>query len=129
RGQRAEVDGVIAALMERNAPRAVIDELHARLLMANGQWSEAAASLEKTQSMLTGDANALAQIKVLLGLCHEKRGEPDRALGAYKQALAINPQFTAGHVGAGDALLALGRAEDALEEYRGVLLQVPEVGA
>src|SRR5207237_8722579 len=97
RGDEEEVKLMITALQERHAPVALINELNARVLMAKGQWTEAAAILEKTQGMVVGDAFAEAQLNRLVGYCHEKRGEPDRALSAYKQALTADPGLIAAH--------------------------------
>src|SRR5437588_625355 len=62
RGDEEEVKQMITALQERHAPVALINELNARVLMAKGQWTEAAAILEKTQGMVAGDAFAEAQL-------------------------------------------------------------------
>jgi tetratricopeptide (TPR) repeat protein len=55
-----------------------------------------------------------------------KRGDNVQAIAHYEQAVRLNPQYAAALRMLGDALLALGRADEACARYRQALASEPE---
>ncbi|HEV3116631.1 MAG TPA: tetratricopeptide repeat protein [Gemmataceae bacterium] len=129
RGDKEEARNILNTLVQANAAQAGIDDLNARLLIAQGQWKEATNLLENSAAMLAASTPAGADLSYLLGQCYEKRGEPDRALSAYKNALAVEPGLTPARAGVASSLLALGRSEEALREYKEIVAEMPELGS
>ncbi|TMQ35259.1 MAG: tetratricopeptide repeat protein [Planctomycetota bacterium] len=125
---RDQVDEVVKQLLENHAPEPVLHELHARTLMGNRQWAEAALLLEKMMALSGSTMNGGAEVYFLLGQCYENHNEPDRALNAYRQAVTVDPGMTRARAGAAGALLALGRPDDALAEYQSILHRDASVG-
>lgn len=72
------------------------------------------AALEK---LLDGPRdNAL--LRFSLGNAYQKAGEPARAAGYFRDAIARDPHYSAAFKGLGRALLDAGEAEAALAAYR-----------
>jgi tetratricopeptide (TPR) repeat protein len=60
------------------------------------------------------------------GVTHFERGEPRRAAGEFERALALRPDWTRALVNLGDARLALGEVEGAIEAYRRAVTVAPD---
>lgn len=60
-----------------------------------------------------------AELLLLTGIAHARRGEHEEALDPLVRAVAIDPRgrFGQGYLVAGDALRALGRNEEAIDAY------------
>jgi len=82
-------------------------------LSAEGKIEEAAASLD--EAVRRDPANPLGLHAQ--GLIALKQNQADRALLAFDKALAARKDFTGAMLGRGDALLALGKGEQAVEAY------------
>jgi len=82
-------------------------------LSAEGKLEEAAASLD--EAVRRDPANPLGLHAQ--GLIALKQNHADRALLAFDKALAARKDFTGAMLGRGDALLALGKGEQAVEAY------------
>ena len=76
----------------------------------NGRSDEAAAAYRKA---LAGD-QPLPGAWLALGDLEQGRGRPRAALNAYRRALEIRPEDATLHLRCGEALLALGLADEAL---------------
>ena len=61
---------------------------------------------------------ALNYTAVANGNALEDRGEDDRALAVYRQAVAIAPTYPRGHMNIGNVLRKLDRPDEAVEAYR-----------
>lgn len=72
------------------------------------------AQLEK---LLDGPRDG-ALLRFSLGNEYLKAGQPERAAGYYRDALARDPHYSAAFKGLGKALLEAGQAEAALATYR-----------
>jgi len=116
-----EAAEIVQHLRDSQASQAVLDELAARQHMYQGQWSQAAQLLESVRGRFTGQPSEANRLDYLLGNCYENLGEPDRALIAYRQALAEAPETTDAQAGLASALLALGKPDEAIVEYQRVL--------
>src|SRR5208282_6281482 len=104
-----EAAEIVQQLRDSQASQAVLDELAARRHMYQGQWSQAAQLLESVRGRFTGQPSEANRLDYLLGNCYENLGEPDRALIAYRQALAEAPETIDAQAGVASALLALGK--------------------
>jgi tetratricopeptide (TPR) repeat protein len=52
-----------------------------------------------------------------LAQCYLKEHKPEAAEGEYRQALSLDEKLIRAHYGLGQALLALGRTEEARREF------------
>src|SRR5262249_35503366 len=87
-GDVAEATAVIARLQKANAPGALVAFLTGRVLMQQGQWSEAVRKLEAARAEDGLGPGWTAQAELELGRCHEQLGEPARQGEAYRRAVA-----------------------------------------
>jgi cellulose synthase operon protein C len=123
-----QIDEIVKALEAGHAPRTVLEELQARLLIRKEEWSQALTILARLRPLTAADPEFSGQINYLIGFCHDQRGEPDRALAAYRQAALDNPRLLQARLAGAAALMALGRFDEALVEYRALLPEEPAVG-
>ena len=146
KGRQSAVWTLGNLLLEAKRPREsrlLIDRLHAegyapwmvayldaRLLMGEGQWREAATTLQGLRSDLKKWPSWLRQACLRLNLCYWQLGDPERQVGACRDAVTADPLSAPAHYELASALLAAGRLDDALKEYRVMirLRQVPPAG-
>jgi len=114
----AQADALVAALEERVPALTTALVERGELALAQGDSAAAAASFERALTMVPGHAAAregharaatLDQVLALLGQAagNEQRGDIDKALAAYRQALAID----AAAPGAASALQRIEREQ------------------
>jgi tetratricopeptide (TPR) repeat protein len=70
-----------------------------------------------------------ADLRVDLGHVYHNHSLYEEALGQYRTALEIDPQFAAAHYDSGLAWLALGQTEPARQAFQAALDLAPECGA
>lgn len=99
--------------------------LEGRLLMAKGKWFEAIAALEAGRSLAQGQNALQVTANLALATCHECLGDTDLQLAAYQRALVENRNSTEARAGVAKALLACGRLDAALPEFRRVANALP----
>lgn len=80
-------------------PEAYPDYLEARVMMANSKWLQAARTFEKYQSYMANFPSLGVELNVMLGLCREKLGQDELAMGAFSQALQLEPENTMADLG------------------------------
>jgi Tfp pilus assembly protein PilF len=124
-GETEEVATVLADMRQRRFAPAALDYLDARLLAHKQQWAEAARLFERSRPLLEGTAELTQRLDFQLGQCYEQLGEPTQQLTAFRRVVAHDPLSIAGRVGVCTALTALGRTDDAIEQYR-LLLKQPQ---
>ncbi len=61
-----------------------------------------------------------------LGNAYSKLGQHGKALFYYRQAVAINPNYSASQMDIGNELAALGKIDAAIQHYTGILHQFPD---
>jgi tetratricopeptide (TPR) repeat protein len=89
-----------------------------RLYAQGERWRDLVEILTRQAEQL-GDASQVVPLYVRAGeVFEDKLGEPDRALRAYKQALALKPDFLPALVALGRLAPRLGRWDDLVEMYR-----------
>jgi cellulose synthase operon protein C len=123
----------IAKLKSEPIRPEVMEFLDACLLVANSKWSAGARALSRVHSAL-----AAAEFKemakralILLGRCHERLGNTDQRLDAYRAAVAIDlyadPLWVTARMGYAASLVAMDKIDEALDEYRLILQR--DIGA
>jgi tetratricopeptide (TPR) repeat protein len=110
-----------AALFVQDGPRDP-----ARFAEAGG-WPEAARRLEAAAVALADSerpqwADLAKRAYLLLGRCYEQLGNPDQRSTAYRRAVDLarpgDPLDVPARLGLAEALAAMNRLDDAIEEYR-----------
>lgn len=82
--------GVGAQVVKARAPQGEVQLRQAQAYMRSGDYSHAAALLEKV-----AEANPdSAQLQAYLGYAYERNNERDKAIAAYHRALKLNPNFS-----------------------------------
>jgi tetratricopeptide (TPR) repeat protein len=71
----------------------------------------------------------LALAHANLGACWQAKGQPDEAINACNQALALDPNCAIAHSNLGTALLEKGRLDEAIKECRKALALNPRLAA
>jgi tetratricopeptide (TPR) repeat protein len=115
-GQQAPAGAVITRLARGGSPLAQAGYWEARLRMQDQQWTEAARLLEEARARLAVTPEWLKPIELALGQCHEQLGDRDRALAAFRRAVALDPSSVPARYGLGVALLEAGRVSEAVGE-------------
>ncbi len=102
------------------APR--LDYLEARIQVREGRWSEASQMLQKIRpDMASRSPEMEAQSLLMQAQCHERLGNPEQALLAYREAQKLDPLSVPARFGAGLMLLTLGSPDDAATEFQRLL--------
>jgi tetratricopeptide (TPR) repeat protein len=117
-GQREEARQVLGRLRESGFSPAWLAYFEARLLFGDGQWGKAAGLLERAAAQLTEPPELASQVQRYLGQCYEQLDDPDRELTAYRRAITLDPSAMLAHFRLASALLALGRTDEAVGEFR-----------
>ena len=99
------------AASKTHATDASIHMLLARALLEQGRTLDAAKSLEIAVQIDT----RMSEAWTLLGGIHLNAKQYEKARIAYERAVEENPKNTAGYVGLGRSMLALGRADSAVD--------------
>lgn len=125
--QRDDLAGAekeIVALRSHAAPEVYVNDLKARILMKKEDWLAASQLLEDLRLLVAQQPDFAFQVEFHLGSCYEHQRLPDRALECYEQALRLkpdSPDAVRARRGKASALLALGKPDEALAEFRQVL--------
>jgi tetratricopeptide (TPR) repeat protein len=114
----ADAEKEIAALRQASLAPGAIDYLRARVDICRGNWSKAAQVLERVRPKLERSPEVTAQLNLYLGQCYEQLDDPIRRLGAYEQAVALDPQSVAARLGLGSARGSMGHLDLALKDFR-----------
>jgi tetratricopeptide (TPR) repeat protein len=99
-------------------PKPPLAYLDARLLVQQGEWFEASRRLEAIRPALTEFPEISKQADFRLGQCYEQLGRTDQQLTAFRRATGVDSRWIPARLGVASALLATGRLDEALEEYR-----------
>jgi tetratricopeptide (TPR) repeat protein len=120
--QMAKTTAVLADLRRANLDRGRLDLLTGRIAVAKGHWPEAVRSLERALPFLAGFPALLDQADQYLAGSYEQLDEPDKVINAYARIVLRNPASIAARLRLANAQAAAGRYEDALTEYRQIVL-------
>lgn len=122
--QVEQAQKAMAELAKTSMSPAALDYLQARIHIIEARWNEAARLLERRRDLLASSAELARQTDLLLSQCHEHMNEPEMQRADYSRMVSRDPLSVQGRLGLASSLLALGRTEDALEQYRR-LIQLP----
>jgi tetratricopeptide (TPR) repeat protein len=124
-GQVQEAQRVIRRVRDSGgAPVAAC--LVGRLAMRRQAWGEARRTLEAARPGSLRWPELSRDLNSSLAECYARLGNPDQQLEAYRTALEADPTCLPARRSYAAALLALGRADEAVEEYRNLANRVPE---
>ncbi len=104
------------------------DFLQARLAMQLGNWAEAKGLLEDIRKQRIRNPGLLQHTNLLLAKCYDKLGNLDLEYQACTEALVSDKQWLPGHQALASCLAAMGKTEEAIQEYR-LLVQWQVPGA
>lgn len=119
-----EARPVMTELAKTNMTPAAGDYLQARIHMIQARWHEAAKLLERRRDLFAATPELARQTDLLLAQCHEHMSEPAMQLADYGRLVVRDSSSLQGRLGLAGSLVALGRHEDALEQYRRIV-QLP----
>ena len=100
--------------------------LEARVLVAEGRWTEAKAKLEQVRPVVLGNGELVRQVDLYLGQCHAQLNEYDAQLEVNRRILNEAPDSLAARAGAAQALVSSGKTAEALEELETIAAALPE---
>jgi predicted Zn-dependent protease len=127
-GQAAEVRELLAWLRGHTPPAGLGEYLEGRLLMLDGQWAEAIDKLLIARARLGLASEWTSNVCANLGRCHERLGDGELQLAAYRDAVVLNAGNVPARLELSKALLALRLPEEASLELRH-LTSLPEAPA
>ena len=116
--QLSEAELTLEKLRRTGYPKPPITYLEARILVENGQWFDGSRRLESIRAALVGWPDLSKQADYHLGQCYEQLGRSDLQLTAFRRASGVDARWVPARLGVAGALLASGRVDEALEEYR-----------
>jgi tetratricopeptide (TPR) repeat protein len=126
----AEAKARVEQLRAHDVAKPLLEYLEARMLFVQDDWHNAARKLETLRPLLeklaksdarrTVLAQVMKQTDILLGRCYSQLGDADQQYGAYKRLLSQDPESLPAALGMADALLAMGKLDEALKAYRDV---------
>jgi tetratricopeptide (TPR) repeat protein len=123
-GSDKEAAAAINQVKEIDPPPGAVDYLTARLQMTRENWSTAAQGLERVRPLFEMTPDLLEQVDLYLGRCYQQINEPPAQLAAFGRVLARDPSSLPARLGLAAAQEALGRTDEALEQYR-QLMKLP----
>jgi cellulose synthase operon protein C len=124
-GKPEEARELIGTL-NAGGPSVAGDFLKARLDFVDGKFGPCVALLEDRRKQLAASPELARETDRLLGLCYERLGNPDQQLAAYRRVLEQDPSWPPARLGKASALLAVGKPDEALVEYRAMVDRAPE---
>ena len=116
-----EARATIEQLRELKAPPVYTEYLKALLEFRRAAWFQAHLTLEAMLPLLPEAPELAARCYLLLAQCYAQMGAVDDQLSVYRRANDADPFNVQVRLGTADALLRLGRIEEAIEECQRVL--------
>ena len=112
--QDNRLDDVRETIKRMRDSRSVVEVypnyFEARLWMGENKWFEAAEVFEKYEPVLSSQNPPLGlELNCMLGLCRERLGQDELALGAFDRALTINREYKPAELGRQRMLAKIGR--------------------
>jgi tetratricopeptide (TPR) repeat protein len=97
----------------------------ARILIARQRWLQARQRLRELRPLVAGVEELTRQVDLYLGQCAEQLGEFDEQLAAHQRVLSDAPTSLPARIGAASALMAAGKADEALAGFEAVVASIP----
>jgi tetratricopeptide (TPR) repeat protein len=105
----------------------LVDFLEAYQQANSNDWQKARQTLIKLQARLDSVPALKSRLNNLLARCYSHLGDSERQKDAYRRALAANAQYMPARIGLATSMVLRGEFEQAIEEYRKMADQVPQV--
>lgn len=120
------VDGEVARLQQLGAAAPFIEYIGLQQRVARREYATARDEAAKLQGALRAGSPLSRQVTLLAVQCEEHAGTPNARLSLLRQHLKNDASWIAGRQTLAEGLLALGRLEEAIAEYRPIAaLPVP----
>ncbi len=100
--------------------------LDARIMIAERKWEGAVRLLQRVRTTPELPPDTLGQIDLLLGLCFQQLGQPDRQEAAYRSAVNEAPRLLEARIALVSILLRTKKTEEALREFEQVRMALGE---
>jgi tetratricopeptide (TPR) repeat protein len=116
-GENEQAELVVEQLARGWYPPAALCYLKGRVLANRRQWMAAAGQFRLARENRVLTPVLLRQAGYRLGRCHEMVGELDLALAAYREVVAVSPDWLPARLSLAEALAAAGHHDEAIENY------------
>lgn len=116
-----EAGAILEQLRAGRYREPLVGYLEARVELLHGRWLAASRLFEQFRAELMPWPDLLKQVDFCSGICYEQLGEPDLQLTAYRRAASVDPFWAPPRVGIATGLLAMGRTEEAFQEYQQIM--------
>jgi tetratricopeptide (TPR) repeat protein len=123
-----EAESVIDQMKKGGVPSYRLDYLRAKVVIERGKWGPAIDLLEAARPLLVDNPALVLDTDLLLSSCYQKLNNWDQQLDICKRARKNNPLRFEPRYGIVNALVSLGRLDEAIEECQ-ELEQMPSTRA
>lgn len=113
--------------VKKKLPLELLDLLDARAMMNERRFSDAVKLLDTVRPRLVRDPGQAIQVDLFMAICYSELGQPDLQLQSYQRALLLDPTSLPARKGLALALVAQGRADEAIAELEQIVQRDPEV--
>ncbi len=120
-GRATEAGELVARLRKQRYHAGTVDYLEARVRMANEKWRQAVQLLERARPQLGVFPALQRQADLSLGRCLGQLGDADGQLAVCRRAVAADPNWLPGRLELAALMVASGKIEQALIEYRQIM--------
>lgn len=121
------VHAEVASLRRLGARSQFIEYIRLRELMVKAEYAKAREWAGTLRGALTVGSPLSRQVVLLAAECEERMGNSDARLNLFRQHLKDDTLWIPGRQGLAESLLALGRLDDAIEQYRPIA-GLPAIG-
>lgn len=114
---RASLKTETEALKQAGGSQVLLDYLEVRRLMFDQQFAEAKKIGVKLLDQIKSVPGLVRQVSLLVADCQGRTGNPDAQLDVLRNQVEIDPTWLEGRRAMAESLLAVGRIEEAIDEY------------
>ncbi|MEN6451055.1 MAG: tetratricopeptide repeat protein [Thermoguttaceae bacterium] len=126
--QVSEAETVVDSLRKENIPKEYVRYLAARIHLAKQNWRAARDGFQEILPAVIDPSGSMERQRMgrtlarnmylWIGQCYGQLGNPARQIQSYEEALNVDPSYVQARASLIDALMAAGRIDEALEQYR-----------
>ncbi len=120
-GRLDEAAALLDRLREASYAESLVGYLRARIDFRRGRWLQAAQGFSLVRAELSSIPSLVINANCWLGRCYREIGSPEMELAAYRQAKKFAPRSVLVRSQLASALLAAGRLDEAVTEYRALM--------
>lgn len=124
-GEFSDAQALLPRLEKAGLSPVLLDYLRARLCIGEQRWGEARRLLERARPHLNPTPELLLQTHLMLALCHQRLGNSDLQLAAYRSAIEVDGSSIPARFGLAAATAIAGRDDEALALYERLGSQIP----